>query len=109
MHPKVAPRAGDIVVNTVRVSAFTGTDLDQILSSQRIDDLVLTGISTGGVVLGTLIGALERDFRVTVLSDACIDANPDTHRALLEHFAAGAPWSASVMTAQSWIQQLVAQ
>ncbi|MFC9835544.1 cysteine hydrolase family protein [Rhodococcus sp. NPDC127530] len=106
VHEKVATRVGDIVVTTVRVSAFSGTDLEHILKSQNIDELVLTGISTGGVVLGTLVGALDRDFRVTVLSDACADANPSTHQALLDHFAAGAPWSASVIPTQSWIQQL---
>src|SRR5665213_2850812 len=36
VHEKVAPRVGDIVVNTVRVSAFSGTDLEHILKAQNI-------------------------------------------------------------------------
>ncbi|TPG32473.1 cysteine hydrolase [Mycobacterium hodleri] len=105
-HPKAAPLSGEPVVITSRVGAFTGTDLEQLLSARGISHLVLTGVSTGGVVLGTLIAALERDLNVTVLADACADANPNTHRVLLAHFAEGAPWSATVITSSAWINQL---
>lgn len=45
---------------------------------------VLCGISTGGVVLSTLRAAADLDFELTVLRDACADADPDVHRVLLD-------------------------
>jgi nicotinamidase-related amidase len=101
-HPDIAPEPGDIEVITSRTGAFTGTDLELILRAAQAHRLVLTGISTGGVVLGTLVAALDRDFEVTVLSDAVTDANPETHAALLAHFAAGAPWKADVVPTAEW-------
>jgi len=44
--------------------------------------LVLTGFATSGVVLSTLREAADKDFQLTVLSDACVDG-----KAALPHFA----------------------
>ena len=106
VHPKVAPQRGDPMIRTSRVGAFTGTDLDVILRAKGIKHLVLTGISTGGVVLSTLIHALESDYRVTVLSDGCADPDEEKHRVLLKSFAAGAPWFAKTKTIDEWVQSL---
>jgi nicotinamidase-related amidase len=105
-HPAVEPRPGDIVVATPRVGAFAGTDLDILLRVKGISQLVLTGTSTGGVVLSTLVSALERDLQVTVLQDACADADQALHESLLRHFGAGTPWAATVVTTAAWIRSL---
>ena len=47
-----------------------------------IDHLVLTGIATSGVVLSTLRQAADLDYRLTVLADGCLDADPEVHRVL---------------------------
>ncbi|HEY0534698.1 MAG TPA: isochorismatase family cysteine hydrolase [Actinoplanes sp.] len=83
IHPQLAPRDGEIVVFKNRVSAFSGNNLRQILAAQDIDHLVLTGIATGGIVLSTALQASDLDYRVTTLSDACADPNPDLHAMLL--------------------------
>ena len=106
VHPKVAPQGDDPMIRTPRVGAFTGTDLDVILRAKGIKHLVLTGITTGGVVLSTVINALERDYRVTVLSDGCADPDEEKHRVLLKSFVAGAPWFAKAMTIVEWVQSL---
>ena len=66
-----------------RVSAFAGNNLRQILDAQDIDHLVLAGIATSGIVLSTALQAADLDYRVTVLSDACADRDPDLHDALV--------------------------
>ncbi|MGH3379606.1 MAG: cysteine hydrolase family protein [Actinoallomurus sp.] len=83
IHPDVAPRGDEIVVHKNRVSAFAGNDLQQILTARDIDHLVLAGIATGGIVLSTALEAADLDYRVTVLSDACADRDPDLHNALV--------------------------
>ena len=101
IHGAVAPHPGDIIVTKKRVSAFSGSDLDVVLRSLGVDSLVLTGISTSGVVLSTLRQAADLDFGLTVLSDLCADNDPETHRVLMDKVF---PRQAAVMTAAEWIE-----
>jgi nicotinamidase-related amidase len=103
IHPDVAPQPGDIVVTKKRVSAFAGSDLDLVLRAGDIDGLVLTGIATSGVVLSTLRQAADLDFRLTVLSDGCLDADTEVHRVLLEKVF---PRQADVVTVSEWVKSL---
>lgn len=82
---RITPEDGDIVVRKIRFGSGSTTDLHQQLSDRGIDTLVLTGISTSGVVLSTLIDAADRDYRVVVLADGVADPDPETHRVLLDN------------------------
>jgi nicotinamidase-related amidase len=99
IHPGVAPAPGDLVVTKRRVSAFTGSDLEVVLRSLGAGTLVLAGIATSGVVLSTLRQAADLDYRLTVLSDACLDADPEVHRVLIEKVF---PRQAEVRTIAEW-------
>ncbi|MFD2415961.1 cysteine hydrolase family protein [Amycolatopsis pigmentata] len=101
--PEVAPEPGEIVVTKRRVSAFTGSDLDVVLRAADVDTLVLTGISTSGVVLSTLRQAADLDFGITVLSDGCLDQDEEVHRVLVEKVF---PRQADVITIDTWIEKL---
>jgi len=102
IHPAVAPGAGDVVVTKRRVSAFTGSDLDVVLRGLGAGTLVLAGIATSGVVLSTLRQAADLDYGLTVLADACLDADPEVHRALTEKVF---PRQAEVSTVARWAEQ----
>jgi nicotinamidase-related amidase len=95
----VRPAPDEVVVIKRRVSAFTGSDLEVVLRAQAIDQLILTGIATSGVVLSTLREAADRDYQLTVLSDACLDADPEVHRVLMEKVF---PRQAQVLTVTGW-------
>jgi nicotinamidase-related amidase len=84
IHPAVAPEGDDIVVVKHRVSAFTGTDLDMILRANDIDTLIVYGIATSGVVLATLLEAVDADYRSFVIGDCCADRDPEVHACLVE-------------------------
>jgi nicotinamidase-related amidase len=99
VDPAVAPAPGEMVVIKRRVSAFAGSDLEVILRAHRIDRLVLTGIATSGVVLSTLREAADKDYRLTVLSDACADRDAEVHQVLLGKVF---PRQADVLTAAEW-------
>jgi nicotinamidase-related amidase len=103
IHESVAPRPGEPVVTKLRVSAFSGSDLQVILRAQGIDTLILTGIATSGVVLSTLREAADKDYRLIVLSDACLDADPEVHRVLMEKLF---PRQADVMTVNEWAEKV---
>jgi len=76
-------RDHDPVVTKRRVSALAHTDLRSILTTAQCDTLVLCGLSTSGVVLSTVRQAVDDDFRVAVLSDACADADAEAHDILM--------------------------
>jgi len=97
----VAPLADEIIVTKRRYSAFTGSDLEVILRAQGIQHLVLTGISTSGVVLSTLREAADKDYRLTVLSDGCADADAEVHRVLTTKVF---PRQVEVITVEEWIK-----
>lgn len=97
------PQPDEPVVTKLRVSAFAGSDLEILLRARQIDALVLCGIATGGVVLSTVREAADKDFALTVLSDACFDADPEVHRVLMEKVF---PRQADVMTVAEWVDTL---
>jgi nicotinamidase-related amidase len=76
---RLSPQPEDIAVRKVRVGAFSTTDLSRQLQDRNVDTLLLAGISTSGVVLSTVRAAMDRDYQVVVLADACADPDPETH------------------------------
>lgn len=104
IHESVQPEPNETVVPKFRVSAFAaGSNLEIILRSHQIDTLILCGIATSGVVLSTLREAADKDYALKVLSDACLDADPEVHRILTEKVF---PRQADVLTADAWIDTL---
>ena len=103
IHEAIHPKEDEPVVTKYRVSAFAGSNLEIILRSQQIDTLILSGISTGGVVLSTLREAADKDFILTVLADACFDSDPEVHRILTGKVF---PVQAEVLTVNDWINSL---
>jgi nicotinamidase-related amidase len=103
IHPAAGPAAGDLVVTKLRVSAFAGSDLEVLLRAGQTEHLVLTGIATSGVVLSTLRQAADLDYRISVLSDGCLDADPEVHRVLVEKVF---PRQAAVLTIADWVAGL---
>jgi nicotinamidase-related amidase len=100
---ELEPRPDEVVVVKRRVSAFTGSDLEVVLRAAGVDHLVLGGIATSGVVLSTLREAADRDYRLTVLADACLDRDDEVHRVLTETVF---PRQADVVTVDEWVTSL---
>jgi nicotinamidase-related amidase len=76
---RVAPAQGEPVVVKRSPNAFVGTDLDRRLRSDGIDQLVVAGMMTSMCVDATVRAAVDLDFAVTVVGDAC--AAPDLEHA----------------------------
>lgn len=103
IHESLKPMANEPIVTKFRVSAFTGSNLEIILRSQQIDTLVLSGVATSGVVLSTLREASDKDYKLKVLSDACIDPDPEVHRLLMEKVF---PKQADILAVDTWTDTL---
>lgn len=101
--PSLGVLPGEMVVTKRRVSAFAGSDLEVILRGHRIDHIVLTGIATSGVVLSTVREASDKDYRISVLSDACADRDTEVHNVLTGKVF---PRQAEVLTVAEWVTGL---
>ncbi|HEX3674268.1 MAG TPA: cysteine hydrolase family protein [Rhizomicrobium sp.] len=69
-HESLTPLADDDVTVKTRSSAFHGTDFDAKLKRAGIDHLVVTGMQSEYCVDSAIRGAVERSYRVTLVSDA---------------------------------------
>lgn len=99
IHSEVAAAPGEVILNKVRVGAFSTTPLETVLRARGITTLVLGGIATSGVVLSTVRSAADADYSVVVISDACADFNAETHRVLLSNVL---PAQGDVVTADAF-------
>jgi ureidoacrylate peracid hydrolase len=73
------PRDGDIIINKSRPSAFYGTQLEPVLTSRGIRNLVIAGVTTNICVETTARDAGQRDYRVHVVSDATAEYEQARH------------------------------
>lgn len=87
VHDDLRPREDEIVIAKSRVSPFYQTNLELILRTQGIEELVLTGVSTEHVILATTLDGHDRDFKITVLEDACAAVTQERHLAAIERIS----------------------
>lgn len=70
IYPDVAPYGDEVVIKKRRYSAFFGTDLDIILRTEKIETVVVTGVTTENCCHATARDAMFRGYRVAFISDA---------------------------------------
>lgn len=99
IHPALAPQNNDIIVTKRRLSAFTGSELEIILRSKEIKHIVLSGIATSGIVLSTTTEASDKDYKISILSNACADRDDEVHHILTTKIFLR---YANVLTIEEW-------
>lgn len=73
----LTPEGDDAVIQKNRPSAFYATQLESILASMRVKNLVFCGVTTNMCVETTVRDACQRDFRCFVASDAVGEVEDD--------------------------------
>ena len=83
IDPRLQPAIGEIILNKGLPSAFFDSPLRQILHNLGVDSVVVCGFSTSGCVRATAVDALQANFRLVVVEDACGDRDREAHAANL--------------------------
>lgn len=82
---EVKPEPGDLVINNYSTSAFSHTNLDQILRAQGIKELLLTGVVTNFIVDCTARYGAELGYDITIVEDGCVSFTEEMHKATIEY------------------------
>ncbi|OGP89682.1 MAG: hypothetical protein A2156_00530 [Deltaproteobacteria bacterium RBG_16_48_10] len=101
--PEIRIEPDDIVLPKKRYSAFFETDLDRMLRSRGIRDLVISGVMTNLCCETTARDAFMRDYRVFFLIDGTATGKDDIHLATLKNLGFG---FAYLLTCDEVIQML---
>jgi isochorismate hydrolase len=93
----------DIILPKKRYSAFFETELDSILRSKGIRDLIISGVMTNLCCETTARDAFMRDYRVFFLIDGTATGREEHHLATLKNLGYGFTY---LVTCEELIQNL---
>jgi gluconolactonase len=79
------PRQGDYVVEKMRMSAWEGTKLEQILLGLGLDTVIVTGAWTNMSIEHTSRTGADKGYNMVVPEDCCSTMNADWHNASINY------------------------
>jgi nicotinamidase-related amidase len=75
-----------VIIDKHVYSPFTNPQLSRLLRNRMVDSLVLTGLESDVCVLSAALDAVDRGYRVVIVTDALCSSSDQTHDAILTIF-----------------------
>jgi len=83
--PELPLEPGDLRVEKTRYSAFSSTNLDEVLKKEQVDRVEVVGVCTSICIMETVKELFDRDIPALVYRQGVADFDPEAHAFALKH------------------------
>lgn len=78
---ELKPKENEYIIKKIRMSAFFNTDLDQLLRSLNIKNVIIAGIQTPNCIRATAFDSVAYSYNTYLVEDAVAAQNENVHKA----------------------------